>query len=81
MNLRGPRRKLVVDEDKTKVKIVNKTKTRANWFAMQEERKAKEAELAHKQEQLIIEQQLNIERGKLISKKILTLINEQDVQF
>ena len=28
-----------------------------------------------------MEQQLNIEKGKLISKKILTLINEQDVQF
>ena len=50
MNLRGPRRKLVVDEDKIKVKIVNKTKTRANWFAMQEERKAKERELALKQQ-------------------------------
>ena len=50
MNLKGPRRKLVVDDDKIKVKIVNKTKTRANWFAMQEERKAKERELALKQE-------------------------------
>ena len=45
MGLKYPRRELVVDNDRVVEKVQEKLKSRANWFAIQEENKKRELEM------------------------------------
>lgn len=76
MGLKYPRRELVVDNDRVVEKVQEKLKSRANWFAIQEENKKRELEMIELQKQQQRDLEYQNARSNLMVNKIERTILE-----